>query len=85
MYIQHHYKIVNKFRSLTDLHFPDSETWIKSHSLPKVRHYHSSWTPASGSGTYLLGGGGGNNGFTSNLVKPDGTVHESFPLKHNTV
>ena len=60
-------------------------TWIQSHTLPTVRHYHSSWTPASGTGTYLLGGGGGASEYTSDLVKPDGTVEKTFNLKHKTV
>ena len=64
------------------LNIPENGTWIQSHSLPKVYHYHSSWTPASGTGTYLLAG---NKGLTSHLVKPDGTVVESFQLKHKTV
>ena len=41
--------------------------------------------PASGTGTYLLGGGFGNEAWTSDLVKPDGTVEESFRLKHKTL
>ena len=65
------------------LNVADNGTWIQSHSLSTLRHYHSSWTPASGTGTYLIGGG--DNVWTSDLVKPDGTVEESFPLKHKTV
>ena len=62
---------------------PGNGTWIQSHTLPTVRHYHSSWTPASGTGTYLLGGGASE--YTSDLVKPDGTVEKTFNLKHKTV
>jgi len=57
----------------------ENGTWIQSHSLPRVYHYHCSWTPASGTGTYLL------YDFTSHLVKPDGTVKGAFPLKYKTV
>ena len=55
---------------------------FSSHNPSK---YHCSWTPARGAGTYLLGGGFGNEAWTSDLVKPDGTVEESFRLKHKTL
>ena len=66
------------------LNISDNGTWIQSHSFSTIRHYHCSWTPASGAGTYLIGGGDVGE-WTSDLVKPDGTVEESFRLKHKTV
>ena len=77
VYLHHQRKIIKII--------PGDGTWNQSHTLPTVRHYHSSWTPASGTGTYLLGGGFGASEYTSDLVKPDGTVEKTFNLKHKTV
>ena len=76
-------KLLLKGKGLKVLKLLDNGSWIKSHSLPRVRAYHSSWTPAAGTGTYLFGGG--NDEWTSHRVNPDGTVEESFRLKHMTV
>ena len=41
-----------------------------------------SWTPSSGSGTYLIGGRDSKR--TTTLIKPDGTQEPGFPLKYDT-
>ena len=43
------------------------------------RYDHVSWTPANGSGTYLMGG---CNCKTTTLIKPDGTQEHGFMLRH---
>ena len=60
----------------------DSGLWNRSHTLPRKRQYSQSWTPQSGSGTYLIGGEA--NADTTDLVKPDGTVQQGFNLKYET-
>ena len=56
-------------------------SWTKSHSLRNTRSHHISWTPASGEGTYLMGGE--NNKRTSEIVKIDGSSKKGFDLKHD--
>ena len=61
----------------------DTGTWdLVTESLTEKRHYHSSWTPADGSVTYLMGG---YSEQTSEAIDQDNVVTSSFPLKHRTV
>ena len=57
-----------------------SGTWAKSHTLRKRRFGHVSWTTASG--VYLIGGW---DSPSSEIVKVDGSVEESFVLKYDTM
>ena len=51
----------------------DSGIWNwKFISLPRIRLGHTSWTPQSGVGTYLMGGDA--DSWKTNLVKPNGRV-----------
>ena len=59
-------------------------TWNVSHHMIYRRMNHVSWTPASGAGTYLMGGV-----FVADvpppsqkteIVRPDGTVEHGFDL-----
>ena len=59
---------------------PASGTWTKSHSLKQRRRHHVSWATASG--VYLIGSDFSN--IRSEKVKMDGSVEESFGLKHRT-
>ena len=59
---------------------PASGTWTQSHTLRQRRYGHVSWATASG--VYLIGGGGSLR--TSEKVKVDGSVEDSFGLKYNT-
>ena len=43
------------------------------------KYDHVAWTPANGSGTYLMGGCAYK---TTTLIKPDGTQEHGFTLKH---
>ena len=61
----------------------DSGLWNQSVTLPRKRQYSQTWTPQSGSGTYLIGGEASYTD-TTDLVKPDGTVQQGFNLKYNT-
>ena len=55
--------------------------WTRqSLSLIEKREDHVSWATASG--VYLMGGY--YSGYTSELVKEDGSVEEGFKLKYNT-
>ena len=58
---------------------PETGTWPLSHNLPSGRR-RLSWTPRSGSGTYLIGEywQGWDNAETTTLVKPDGSVVPGF-------
>ena len=62
----------------------DSGTWNwKFVNLPRIRTGHSSWTPQSGVGTYLMGGSA--DSWKTNLVKPDGRVElYGFNLHEST-
>ena len=56
-------------------------SWTKSHTLRKERYGHVSW--ATPSGVYLMGGWVSPT--TSELVKENGSVEESFELKYETM
>ena len=61
----------------------DMGTWdLVTESLIEQRYYHTSWTPADGSVTYLMGGRG--SGRTSEIIDKHNVVRASFPLKHWT-
>ena len=59
-------------------------TWNVSHHLTFRRQNHISWTPASGAGTYLMGGIKSQNYpdplQKTEIVRPDGTVEQGFDL-----
>lgn len=57
-----------------------SGSWTSAYTLDVERWKHVSWTPQSGSGTYLMGDYNANARTTS-LLKPDGTVESGFPLR----
>ena len=59
---------------------PDNGTWEEDLTMKVRRRYHASWTPSSGSGTYLIGG---KNRVTATLIKPDGTQETSFRIKYS--
>ena len=60
---------------------PDNGTWEEYLTMKVRRRYHASWTPSSGSGTYLIGG---KNRVTATLIKPDGTQEQtSFRIKYS--
>ena len=59
---------------------PASGTWVQSHTLRQRRYGHVSW--ATDSGVYLIGGVDSLK--TSEKVKVDGSVVESFSLKYYT-
>ena len=62
---------------------PDMGAWdLVTESLTEDRMYHSSWTPADGSVTYLMGGW--KNLETSDVIALNNNVRSSFPLKHRT-
>ena len=61
---------------------PDTGSWERGLYLDVERYEHVSWTPASGSGTYLMGGYGSRR--TTTIIKPDMTEEEGFPLKNET-
>ena len=63
----------------------DSGTWNwKSINLPRIRRGHTSWTPQSGVGTFVMGGD--DDAWKTNLVnKPDGSVElYGFNLHEST-
>ena len=51
-------------------------------SITGKRYYHTSWTPADGSVTYLMGGQWSYK--TSEVIDKDNGVTSSFPLQHWT-
>ena len=59
-------------------------TWNVSHHMIYRRKNHVSWTPASGAGTYLMGGvfitDVPNPDKKTEIVKPDGTAEQGFDL-----
>ena len=61
---------------------PDTGTWEELLTLDADRYFHASWTPASGTGTYLIGGG--NTGMTTTLITSEGGQETGFPLKYDT-
>ena len=56
-----------------------SGTWEESLKLDNGRYGHVSWSPSSGSGTYLMGGYYTER--TTTLIKPDGTQEPGFTPK----
>ena len=61
---------------------PDTGTWEELLTLDVSRYDHVSWTPGTGVGTYLMGGGYSER--TTTLVRPEGTQEPGFPLKYDT-
>ncbi len=67
-------------RTTCDKWSPSSGTWSMSHTLRQQRYAHVSWATASG--VYLIGGALSLR--TSEKVKVDGSVEDSFGLKYDT-
>ena len=66
---------------------PDTGTWEELLTLDVGRYAHVSWTPASGTGTYLIGGGKGlgiDTEMTTTLITHEGGQETGFPLKYET-
>ena len=63
---------------------PDTGTWEELLTLDVERSSHVSWTPASGTGTYLIGGFGSGRGMTTTLITSEGGQETGFQLKYNT-
>ena len=63
---------------------PDTGTWEELLTLDVGRTYHVSWTPASGTGTYLIGGYGSDIDMTTTLITPEGGQEIGFLLKYRT-
>ena len=61
---------------------PDTGSWGELLTLDVERAYHVSWTPASGTGTYLMGGLA--SGMTTTLITSEGGQQTGFPLKFHT-
>ena len=61
---------------------PDTGTWEELTILTIRRSSHVSWSPASGIGTYLIGGGGSKT--TTTLLTPVGGQQTGFLLKYAT-
>ena len=59
----------------------DSGAWTYTYTLDVERKKHVSWTPQSGSGTYLMGDYDAANALTTSLLKPDGTIVSGFSLR----
>ena len=62
---------------------PDTGTWKKLLTLDVRRWGSVSWTPGTGNGTYLIGGGS-KGAKTTTLIRPDGTQMPGFPLEYST-
>ena len=61
----------------------DTGAWdLVTESLTEERWRHTSWTPADGSVTYLMGGVVSDN--TSDVINKDNVVTSSFPLQYRT-
>ena len=61
----------------------DTGTWEEILSLDNRRYGHVSWSPGSGTGTYLMGGYYDESKRTTTLVRPDETKGPGFPLKYD--
>ena len=63
---------------------PDSGSWAMMNGFhTKYHRAHVSWTPDTGIGTYLMGGGDRYLDYLKNtLVKPDGTKEAGFQLEY---
>ena len=57
---------------------PDTGTWEELLTFDIWRSSHVSWTPASGTGTYLIGGGAST--MTTTLITSEGGQETGFPL-----
>ena len=64
---------------------PDTGTWEELLTLDVRRSLHVSWTLASGTGTYLMGGNYIGSGMTTTLITPEGGQETGFSLAYNTV
>ena len=65
---------------------PVTGSWdLVTDSLTEERAGHTSWTPADGSVTYLMGGDGDRSHKTTEVISKDNGVGASFPLKYHTV
>ena len=62
-----------------------SGTWEESLTLEVGRVGHVSWTPESGSGTYLMGGDSEFSNRTTTLITSDGTQAPGFTLKYRAM
>ena len=62
---------------------PDTGSWDVALTLDVRRQWHTSWTPANSSGTFLMGGY--NDWKGTALIKPDGTQESGFSLEYDTV
>ena len=61
----------------------DTGDWnLVTDSLTEERREHTSWTPADGSVTYLMGGLWSDQ--TSEAIDKDNGVTSSFPMQHRT-
>ena len=63
---------------------PDTGTWEELLTLDVGRYNHVSWTPASGTGTYLIGGWDSDGRMTTTLITSEGGQDTGFPLKYDT-
>merc|ERR1712079_153574 len=60
---------------------PDTGAWDEvTTSLTHQRYHHVSWTPADGSGTYLMGGFASER--TSDIIDTDVVVHAQYQKKN---
>lgn len=64
---------------------PDTGTWEEYLSLDNRRDGHVSWTPGTGTGTYLMGGIYNKGRRTTTLIRPDGTQETGFSLKYDAL
>ena len=63
---------------------PDTGTWKELLTLDVGRVRHVSWTPASGTGTYLIGNGASASGMTTTRITSEGGQETGFSLEYDT-
>ena len=63
---------------------PDTGTWEELLTLDVERSHHVSWTPASGTGTYLISGDYYLSEMTTTLITSEGGEETGFQLKYET-
>ena len=63
---------------------PDTGTWEELLTLDVRRMYHVSWTPASGTGTFLIGGIASGSEMTTSLITHEGGQETGFSLEYDT-
>ena len=63
---------------------PDTGTWEDLLTMDMGRGNHVSWTPANGTGTYLMGGSASAVGMTTTLITSEGGEETGFQLKYET-